>query len=83
FKPHPAWPDPPPAAADCYRYCLAQPAVHLVLTAPKSIGELDQNLAVLKAPPMNDDIRRHWERYGDIIYKNGGGRTHEYESRWP
>jgi aryl-alcohol dehydrogenase-like predicted oxidoreductase len=80
---HPEWPGQPPTAADCYRYCLARQAVHLVLTSPESIEELDENITVLTAPPMNEEVRGHWERFGDIIYKNGGGRTHNYESRWP
>ncbi len=83
LKPHPQWSDQPPTATDCYRFCLAQPAVHLVLTAPKSIEELDENVKVLKVPQMSDELCGHWERFGDIIYKDGGGRTHDYESRWP
>jgi len=30
-----------PTAAHCYRYCLAHPAVKVVLTARKSIQELE------------------------------------------
>ena len=83
LKPQPEWSAAPPAAADCYRFCLAQPAVQLVLTAPKSLAELDENLQVLALPPMNADARDHWERFGDIVYKAQGGQTDTYESRWP
>jgi hypothetical protein len=34
LKRHPLWNGDPPSAAECYRYCLAEPAVHIVLTAP-------------------------------------------------
>ncbi len=79
---HSDWAGESPNAADCYRYCLAHPAVPLVLTAPKTIQELDENLEVLKSPPMSDQDCDHWERYGDIVYKHGRG-AHAFESRWP
>jgi aryl-alcohol dehydrogenase-like predicted oxidoreductase len=77
------WPDEPPSAADCYRFCLAQPAVRLVLTAPKSIAELEENLSILKSPPMSDTDCRRWEQFGDFIYNQGRGSSHDFESRWP
>jgi aryl-alcohol dehydrogenase-like predicted oxidoreductase len=76
------WSGEPLTAADCYRYCLAHPAVHVVLTAPESIQELDENVRVLKLPPMDRESLRHWERFGDIIYERSGSLT-DYESRWP
>ena len=81
--PHPDWSRDPPTAADCYRYCLAQAAVRLVLTAPKSIAELRENQAVLKLPPMRSDACQHWNRFGDIIYKQGSDTSHEFETQWP
>jgi aryl-alcohol dehydrogenase-like predicted oxidoreductase len=83
LKPQPEWGSNLPTAADCYSYCLAEPAVHIVLTAPKSIEELDENLAVAKSRPMSDETRRHWDRFGNIVYKQGGGPKNDYESRWP
>jgi aryl-alcohol dehydrogenase-like predicted oxidoreductase len=53
LEPYADWPGPPPTASDCYRYCLAQPSVHVVLTAPRSLAELEQNLDVLELPPMS------------------------------
>ena len=77
------WSGPPPTAVDCYRFCLAQPAVRLVLTAPKSVAELDENLAVMRLPPMSDQDCNHWERYGEFVYLQGRGGSHSFESRWP
>jgi predicted aldo/keto reductase-like oxidoreductase len=79
---HPEWNDALPAPADCYRYCLAQPAVHAVLTAPKSVDELNGNLSVPNSPPMDPITCQHWERFGDLVYSHGGGQRHEFESRW-
>jgi aryl-alcohol dehydrogenase-like predicted oxidoreductase len=76
------WSSEPPTAADCYRYCLAEPAVHVVLTAPKSIEELDQNVSVLKLPQMDRESCRDWEHFGQIVYERSGPTT-DYEARWP
>lgn len=76
---HPQWPAKPPSALDCYRFCLAQPAVQTVLMAPVSIAELEQDLQLLTAAPMNADEIQHWQRYGDLIYGTGQGR---FETQW-
>ena len=83
LEPHRDWASQPPTAADCYRFCLAQPAVHVVLTAPQSIAELDENLSVLKLPRMTKKACERWQRFGDTVYKGGGGGSHDYESQWP
>jgi aryl-alcohol dehydrogenase-like predicted oxidoreductase len=74
------WYGPPPAASDCYRYCLAQPSVRVVLTAPRSLAELEQNLDVLELPRMNKRRRNHWQRFGDLVYGAGKGA---FETSWP
>lgn len=76
------WSGEPPTAADCYQYCLSHPAVQVVLTAPKSVEELDENMRVLRSPQMDPESCRHWEQFGDIVYERGGSTT-AYESRWP
>jgi aryl-alcohol dehydrogenase-like predicted oxidoreductase len=80
LEPYPDWPGPPPTATDCYRYCLAQPSVHVVLTAPRSLAELEQNLDVLELPPMSKQERGQWERFGDLVYGTGKGA---FETSWP
>jgi aryl-alcohol dehydrogenase-like predicted oxidoreductase len=77
LEPHADWPGPPPTASDCYRYCLAEPAVQVVLTAPGSLAELEQNLDVLALPPMSKRERAEWQRFGDLVY---GGT---FETSWP
>ncbi|HTU90421.1 MAG TPA: hypothetical protein VMF69_10130 [Gemmataceae bacterium] len=80
LEPHADWPDPPPTASDCYRYCLAEPAVQVVLTAPRSLAELEQNLTVLELPPMSKQERGRWQRFGDLVYSAGKGA---FETSWP
>jgi aryl-alcohol dehydrogenase-like predicted oxidoreductase len=80
LKPPIGWPGEPPSAVDCYRYCLAQGAVHIVLSAPRSLVELDANLQVLRLPRMTDGQCAKWERYGDLVLGEG---AHAFETRWP
>ena len=58
----------------------AAPAVQLVLTAPRSLAELEQNLDVLELPPMSKQKLAHWQRFGDLVYGAGKGA---FESSWP
>jgi aryl-alcohol dehydrogenase-like predicted oxidoreductase len=80
LEPYAYWPGPPPTASDCYRYCLAQPSVQVVLTAPRSLGELEQNLDVLGSPPMSKQECAQWQRFGDLVYGAGKGA---FETSWP
>jgi aryl-alcohol dehydrogenase-like predicted oxidoreductase len=80
LQPYADWPGPPPTASDCYRYCLAQPSVHVVLTAPRSLAELEQNLDVLELPPMSKQKCDQWQRFGDLVYGAGKGA---FETSWP
>jgi aryl-alcohol dehydrogenase-like predicted oxidoreductase len=80
LEPQAGWPGPPPTAADCYRYCLAEPSVQVVLTAPNSVAELEQNLDVLRLPPMPKQERDRWQRFGDLVYGTGKGA---FETSWP
>jgi aryl-alcohol dehydrogenase-like predicted oxidoreductase len=73
------WTDPSPRAVDCYRYCLAQPAVQIVLTAPQSVEQLEENLAVLAAPPLSRREMSHRERFGDLVYGTGAD---SFETKW-
>jgi aryl-alcohol dehydrogenase-like predicted oxidoreductase len=80
LEPHPDWPGPPPTASDCYRFCLAHPPVSVVLTAPSSLAELEQNLDMLESPPMSMEERGQWQRFGDLVYGAGKG---VFETSWP
>lgn len=77
---HPEWATPPPSAADCYRYCLAQPAVRTVLSAPSTPAQTRENLEVLGAGRLGRRQIRAWNAYGDLVHGDGRGR---FETRWP
>ena len=77
---HRDWQGPVPNAGDCYRYALHHPAVRLALTAPKSAGQLRENLAVFKDWGLAEEKKNTWEEYGALVY--GDGRD-SFETEWP
>lgn len=57
-------PPPPLTGPLCYRFCLSNPHVHVVLTGPKTRAQLDENLAALEAGPLSDDELQWVRDYG-------------------
>src|SRR5262249_39235212 len=80
LKPEVDWPGRPPSAVDCYRFCLAQEAVQVVLSAPRTLVELEANMQVLRLPPITARQCAKWEVFGDLIR---GAGSHVFETRWP
>ncbi|MCP6758266.1 MAG: aldo/keto reductase [Fischerella sp. CENA71] len=76
---YPNWQGEPPTAADCYRYVLRNPAVHLALTAPKTRQQLEENLSVLHAPPLSSQEVAQWHSYGDLVYGTG---QDAFDTQW-
>ncbi len=50
-----------PTAGDCYRFCLTSPHVDVVLTGPRNVAELRQNLAAVEKGPL-DAAELAWMR---------------------
>jgi aryl-alcohol dehydrogenase-like predicted oxidoreductase len=42
-------------AGDCYRFCLTNAHVDVVLSAPKTVEQVRENLAALEKGPLSDD----------------------------
>jgi HEAT repeat protein len=59
----------PPSAADCYRYCLAQPGVTMCLSAPATLDQLDENLTSLREPELSEERRQRLRAFGDLVYQ--------------
>lgn len=64
-------PEEPPTAADCYRFALHHPAVHLALTSPTNRAQLAENIQVLHAPALNVEEVARWQAYGDWMHGDG------------
>jgi len=67
----PPWPGngagrvPPPLTPGlCYRFCLSSPHVHVVLSAPGSRAELDENLKALHEGALAPDEEKWVREYG-------------------
>jgi aryl-alcohol dehydrogenase-like predicted oxidoreductase len=58
----------PPAASDCYRFALGQPAVDLVLCGPANRSQMQEALRALELGPLDLDGTKRMQRIGDSIY---------------
>jgi HEAT repeat protein len=60
---------PAVSAADCYRFSLAQPGVSACLSAPATLEQLEDTLAVVRDPALPLDRRDDLERLGAALYE--------------
>ncbi len=58
----------PPAASDCYRFALSQPAVDMVLFGPADRSQMLEALCALERGPLEPEERERMSRIGDHIY---------------
>jgi aryl-alcohol dehydrogenase-like predicted oxidoreductase len=58
----------PLTAADCYRFVLSHPDVNVCITAPKTAEQMEDNLKVLDAGPLDEEEMARLRRIGDHIY---------------
>ncbi|MBW2369891.1 MAG: aldo/keto reductase [Deltaproteobacteria bacterium] len=69
----PPWPGqdrvdvPPLTPALCYRFVLANPHVHLVLTAPKNREQLKQNFKAMQQGPLTTEELNWVRQYGKTL----------------
>jgi aryl-alcohol dehydrogenase-like predicted oxidoreductase len=57
-----------PTAADCYRFVLSNPAVHVCMTGPAKSEHVDQAIRALAQGPMSGDELAWMRRVGQAIY---------------
>ena len=57
-----------PTAADCYRFVLSNPAVHVCLAGPRSSEHLEQAIQALAKGPMSGEELAWMRRVGQAIY---------------
>jgi aryl-alcohol dehydrogenase-like predicted oxidoreductase len=64
------WPEdqPVPTAGMAYRFVLNNPSVGVVLTAPRSPAEFDENLAAVRQGPLTGEEMAFMRRFGDAVY---------------
>lgn len=59
-----------PSAADCYRFVLTHPKVHVAVCGPNSMEQLKEDLEALELGPMSEEELDRMRRIGDHVYKN-------------
>lgn len=62
------WDGKVPTAGDCYRFCLAEPKVSVVLTGPKNRTQLEANLDAVRTGPMPDDELCWMREFGKVVH---------------
>ncbi len=62
------WDGDVPTAGDCYRFCLTNPHVDVVLTGPKTMRQLEENLAAVKEGPLDDDRMAWMRKFGKVVH---------------
>jgi hypothetical protein len=65
------WPEqgriPTPGMA--YRFVLSNPAVHVCLTAPRSLKELQENIDAVKSGPLSEEEMRFMREFGKAVHE--------------
>ena len=56
-----------PTAGDCYRFVLSNPNVHVCLTAPSNLKQLEANVAALDQGPLSPDDHAFMCQIGDLV----------------
>ena len=73
------WSGPVMTAADCYRFCLSNPHVDLVLTGPKSRQQLQENLREIREKgPLSEEENDWIIDYGQIVHKKSSRFTFRF-----
>jgi aryl-alcohol dehydrogenase-like predicted oxidoreductase len=58
-----------PTAAMCYRFVLSNPHVHVCMTAPSNLKQLEENLEVLSQGPLDAEEMRFMREFGDAVHR--------------
>jgi aryl-alcohol dehydrogenase-like predicted oxidoreductase len=61
----------PPSAADCYRFVLSHPKVHVACCGPSDMEQLEENLECLERGPMSEEELERMRRIGAAVYDRG------------
>jgi aryl-alcohol dehydrogenase-like predicted oxidoreductase len=57
-----------PTAGMCYRFVLSNPNVHVCLTAPGNVRQLEENLAAMREGPLSEEDLQFMREFGDAVH---------------
>lgn len=62
------WDGPAASAGDCFRFCLSNPNVDLVISAPKTADQMRENLRAIELGPLSDDEMTRMRALGRLVH---------------
>ncbi len=73
------WNGPVMTASDCYRFCLSNPNVDLVLTGTKNRQQLQENLSNLQEKgPLSEEENRWIRDFGQVVHRGSSRFTFRF-----
>ncbi len=68
LRPPTGWSGPAATAGDCYRFCLTNPNVDLVVSAPKTAAQMRENMQALARGPLDDQEMARMRALGKAVH---------------
>jgi aryl-alcohol dehydrogenase-like predicted oxidoreductase len=68
LKPPKGWSGPAASAGDCFRFCLTNPYVDLVVSAPKTAAQMRENMQAIARGPLNDEEMARMRALGKAVH---------------
>jgi aryl-alcohol dehydrogenase-like predicted oxidoreductase len=68
LRPPAGWSGPAATAGDCYRFCLTNPNVDLVVSAPKTAAQMRENMQALAQGPLSDEDMARMRALGKAVH---------------
>lgn len=62
------WDGPPATAGDCFRFCLTNPNVDVVVSAPKTAAQMRENMQALERGPLSDEEMAKMRALGKAVH---------------
>jgi aryl-alcohol dehydrogenase-like predicted oxidoreductase len=68
LSPPKGWMGPAASAGDCFRFCLSNPHVDVVISAPKNAAEMRENMQALQRGPLSNDEMARMRALGKAVH---------------
>jgi aryl-alcohol dehydrogenase-like predicted oxidoreductase len=62
------WNGPAASAGDCFRFCLSNPYVDVVVSAPKTAAEMRENMQAIARGPLSDEEMARMRALGKAVH---------------
>jgi aryl-alcohol dehydrogenase-like predicted oxidoreductase len=73
------WDGPVMTPSDCYRFCLSNPHIDLVLTGPKNRSQLQENINDLREKgPLSEEDYGWIREFGQVVHRDSSRFTFRF-----